>query len=136
MNISLYTWGLFAQVSRWSRLGDGLHRSRGRTDINDLIPYAIVLLLAGIAVAVVIAIKKRNDFSKPCNDSHKLFRELSHAHSLNRSSQNLLLQLASTFQLDQPAEIFLQPALFETDQLPQHLVAEQAKLQELRQKLF
>lgn len=136
MNSSVLSWSILAQVSRWERLGDGLHRSRGQTQLADLLPFGIAAAVIGIAVAIVIAIKKRNDFSKPCNDPQKLFRELCRAHKLNRVSQNLLQQLATTFQLDQPAEIFLQPALFNAEHLPQHLQAEAARLQELRQRLF
>lgn len=81
-------------------------------------------------------LKKRNDFSKPCHDPQKLFRELSQAHKLDRGGQRLLRELADAFQLDQPAEIFLQPALFEARQIPQHLQAEQERLAELYQRLF
>ena len=81
-------------------------------------------------------LKKRNDFSKPCHDPQKLFRELSQAHKLDRGGQRLLRELADAFQLDQPADIFLQPALFEARQIPQHLQAEQERLAELYQRLF
>ncbi len=136
MNLPMLHWALFAQVSKWSRLGDGLHRSRGRIDLADLIPLAIALVIVAITCACIVVIKKRNDFSKPCNDSQKLFRELSKAHHLNRGNQRLLRELAEAFQLDQPVEVFLQPALFEACHLPQHMQSERDRLTELQQKLF
>ena len=136
MSTSLITWGLLAQISKWSRLGDGIHRSKGRVELVDLIPFAIAILAIALVTAIFIYYKKRNDFSKPCNDPQKLFRELSGAHKLDRGSQNLLMQLATTFQLDQPAEIFLQPGLFEVDQLPEHLRAEKAQFARLEKQLF
>ena len=136
MNVSLRNWILFAQVSKWLRLGDGLHGSRGRTDFTNCIPYGMALAVLGIAIAVFVVLKKRNDFPKPCHDPQELFRELSQAHKLDRGGQRLLRELADAFQLDQPAEIFLQPALSEVRQIPQHLQAKQERLAELCQRLF
>ena len=136
MSTSFFTWGIVAQISKWSRLGDGIHRSRNRMDLEELIPFGIAILLVALIAAFIVFYKKRNDFSQACNDPQKLFRELSHAHQLDRGNQVLLQNLANAFQLDQPAEIFLQPGLFEVDQLPEHLRAEEAQYTELRNQLF
>ncbi|MCG8451181.1 MAG: hypothetical protein MI725_16555 [Pirellulales bacterium] len=136
MNFLHCAWVLLAQLSRWQRLGDGLHRSRGRTDLADLLPFGIVLAAIGIAVVIGLAIKKRNDYSTSCDDPQKLFRELSRAHKLDLRNQRFLLQLASAFRIEQPAEIFLLPTLFDPKHLPQHLQGEKARLQKLRRKLF
>ena len=80
MNFPMLATHLFAQFSRWERLGDGLHRSRGRVELMDLLPYLIGMALLAAAVAGVAAYIKHNDLSKPCDDPNKLFRELSRAH--------------------------------------------------------
>lgn len=136
MSGSLLTGFLFAQVSRWERLGDGLHRSRGRMDPMDFWPLFIVLGVIAAAIVVVLKIRKQNDMTEHCDDPDKLFRELSLAHELDRGSQKLLRQLADSLQLTQPAEIFLKPAYFQTAQIPAELRNEAAELEALEKRLF
>jgi len=136
MNASLLIFTIFAQVSRWERLGDGLHRGRGRMDLLELLPVAIVLAVVVTAIVGIVAYRKHNDMGQKCDDPKKLFRELSLAHKLDRRSQKLLWRLADAFQLAQPAEVFLQPALFQADQLPKQLRPEKASLQVLYERLF
>ncbi len=136
MNGSLVAYMLFSQISRWQRLGDGIHRGRGRMDLTELLPVALVLVLVAAAIAAVVYVKKRNDFSQHCDDPQRLFRELSKAHNLDRASQRVLQRLADAAQLSQPAELFLQPALFESSQLPQQLRGEEDRLLDLKERLF
>ena len=136
MNGSQLSYLLLGQISRWQHLGDGLHRGRGRTDLVDMWPLAVVLAVAAIVVTVIVKLRKRNDMSQPCNDPDKLFRELSLAHHLDHGRQKLLRQLAEAFQVHQPAEVFLQPALFQVEQLPEHLRDQSESIEELRKQLF
>ena len=136
MNTSLLTYLLFAQISRWQRLGDGLHRGRGRMDPMDFLPLAAALVLFAIVMAIVVKVRKRNDMSQPCDDPDKLFRELSLAHKLDRGSQKLLRRLADALQLAQPAEVFLQPAHFQSAQIPTALRNEAAEIEALGKRLF
>jgi len=136
MNCSLLATHLLAQYSRWQRLGDGLHRSRSRVDFLEMLPYLLGLALIGAAIAAIVAYIKYNDFSKPCNDPERLFRELSRAHGLDRASRRLLQKLALLTGLAQPAEVFLTPAVFEVKQLPEQLLAEQERVKQLRELLF
>jgi len=136
MNCTLFATGLLAQYSRWERLGDGLHRSRNRFDFMDWLPYLVGLAVIGAIIAAIVAYKKYNDMSKVCNDPNRLFRELSRAHGLDRSSQRILWHLATLTGLAQPADVFLMPAVFEVNQLPEQLRAEEARLTELRELLF
>jgi len=94
MNITLHATTLLAQISKWERLGDGLHRSRGKMGFADLLPYFIGLAVIGTAIAVIVYLIKQNDFSKPCDDPKKLFRQLCRQHLLDRGSSRLLSQLA------------------------------------------
>lgn len=135
MNASHLQGLLFAQVSRWERLGDGLHRGRGRVEVIDFWPLLVALVILGIVVAVVVKMRKRNDMSEHCDDPEKLFRELSQAHDLDRGSQKLLWQLATSAQLAQPAEVFLRPGIYQAE-LPVDLREQEAAFQALQQRLF
>lgn len=135
MNGSLVTCFLFAQISNWQRLGDGLHRGRGRMDLMELLPFAIALAVVAIVIVVVVKVRKRNDMTQPCNDPDKLFRELSLAQNLDRASQKLLWRLAEALQLAQPAEVFVQPAYFQAE-LPEELHGEEAEFEALHRQLF
>lgn len=127
---------LLAQISRWERLGDGLHRPRGRIEFADFAPYIILTILLGGVIAAVLTYRKHNDWTVPCDDPRKLFRELSRAHRLDRHSRRLLRQLAEVLQLEQPAEVFLQPAYFKAENLPAPLQSEAAWYEQLRERLF
>lgn len=136
MNCTQLATNLLAQYSRWERLGDGLHRSRGRMDFIEVLPYLIGLVVLAAVVAAAVAYFKYQDLSKPCNDPNRLFRELCRAHGLDRANRKLLWQLASLAGFAQPAEVFLTPAVFEANQLPEQLRGEQERVMELRGRLF
>jgi len=129
-------WLLLGQFSKWKRLGDGLHRSGNRLEFSDLLPYLIVIAVIIIGVAVANWLRHRYDLSQPCNDPRKLFMELCKAHHLDWPTRRLLHRLALSHELAQPAEVFLKPALFETGQLPPHLMKDATRLAALRQRLF
>lgn len=127
---------LLAQLSRWRRLGDDFRQAGGSFEFSDCLPYLAGGLLCAAFIAIVVAVRRRLDFNRPCNDPQKLFRELSLAHGLDRPSQILLRQLAQVFQLSQPAEVFVTPQAFATERLPAQLQAEATRIAELRQRLF
>lgn len=136
MNATFTAITLIAQYSRWKRLGDGLRRSGPRGDLSDLLPMFIVLGVIGIAIAVGVQIYKRYDFSKPCDDPLKLFRQLCAAHKLDYGSRRLLLQLATALEMPQPAALFVTPAAFRGAEVPPHLQGEAERLLELARQLF
>jgi len=105
-------------------------------DFIEMLPYLIGLVVLCAGIAAVVAYLKYNDFSKPCNDPNRLFRELCRAHGLDRGSRKLLQQLAMQTGLVQPAEVFLTPAVFEVNQLPEQLQRERERVMELRGQLF
>ena len=128
MNASFTAISLLAQYSRWKHMGDGFRRSRPRMDLSDLMPFFIVLAVIGIAIALGVQIYKRYDYSKPCDDPLKLFRQLCAAHKLNFSSRRLLLQLATALQMPQPAALFVTPATFRRSELPPQLQGEAERI--------
>lgn len=136
MNAIFSNFALLAQYDNWQRLGDGLHRSGGRAEMADLIPVAIVLVSLAVIGLVAVKIHKRNDFSKPCNDANKLFRQLCTVHGLNSSNRRLLVQLANAWQLPNPATLFVTPAAFRSTELPDWLQSEAERIKQLANKLF
>ena len=136
MNADFSALTLLAQYSKWQRLGDGLHRSKPRAELSDLLPIVIIMGIIALAIAVGVQLYKRHDYSKPCDDPRKLFRQLCSAHKLNFSSRRLLLQLASALEMQHPATVFVTPSAFRVSELPPKLQAQQAALQALAKKLF
>jgi hypothetical protein len=70
------------------------------------------------------------------HNPRKLFTALCAAHKLDRNQQHLLLHVAATHHLPQPAMVFLRPDLFEASQLGPQAAPMLAQLQSLRQQLF
>ena len=127
---------LIAQLSSWEHLGDGLYRGRGRMELIEFLPLLILLAVLASGIALMVMIRKRNNMNLDCDNPQKLFRELALAHKLDRGDDRLLRKLAKACHLPQPAEVFLQPALFATETLPKQLRAEAANLESLREQLF
>ncbi len=136
MTIKLPVVCLLAQFSKWERLGDNFRRTRPPIELTDFVPYIFGVLLLGGIVAAIIAYRRRNDLSRPCSDSQKLFRELCLAHNLDRASQKLLSRLAEAYRLGQPAEVFVTPRVFATDQLSKQFQGEATQISELGRRLF
>ena len=65
-----------------------------------------------------------------------LFRGLCKAHQLDRSSRQLLQQVARWERLSHPARIFLEPSRYEAANLSPELQERLPALTELRDKIF
>ena len=136
MTSNVSTLMLLAQLSKWQRLGDGLHRSGPRTELTDLLPLAIAVVVVGIVAFVAVQLYKRQDFSKPCDDAQKMFRQLCAAHKLDFGSRRLLQKLATSLEIANPAALFVTPSAFRESTLPESLRGEQARLLNLARRLF
>jgi hypothetical protein len=119
-----------------AEIGDNFPQSGERLNWSDLWPYGIAAVVAAVATAIVVQVRKHNDMTRPCDDPQRLFRELCLAHRLDRGSARLLSQLAAALRLEQPAQIFLTPAAFEPARLPASLRTRAAELKQLRERLF
>lgn len=127
---------IVAQLSKWERLGDGLRKTGGHRELIDLWPIALLgVLFAGAAYAIVVW-RRRNDFTRRCNDPEKLFRELCHTHELEKEDHQLLRQLAAARELASPASIFLQPSALAAGTLPEELRPHASRLSELQRQIF
>jgi hypothetical protein len=119
-----------------AEIGDNFPESGQRLNWSDLWLYGIAAVVAAVATAIVVQVRKHNDMTLACDDPQRLFRELCLAHQLDRGAVRLLGQLAAALRLEQPAQIFLTPAAFEPARLPASLKAHSAELRQLRARLF
>jgi hypothetical protein len=131
------TWlaPLLAQVYR-EDFGRGFRGASSQRSWHDLIPYVAVFTVVCGGWAVYNYIKRRNDMTERCSDPHKLFRELSQVHELDRPSRRLLLSLSQALNFAQPAQVFLTPAAFDLNRLPVDLRGRAEELKQLRDRLF
>jgi hypothetical protein len=127
---------LLAQISKWQRLGDSFRRTGPRMELADLLPAAIVLAIVVVGIVVAVKFYRRRDFSKPCDDPGKLFRQLCAAHNLSLGSRRLLLKLAAACEMQHPATLFVTPTAFCPRSLPPQLRQEEARVKELAARLF
>lgn len=137
MNLAILALlSLLAQLSKWKRLGDGLRQTGEHRDLVDLWPIPLFGGLAAGAVYAIVVWRRRNDFTRRCNDPEKLFRELCQTHELEKDDRLLLRQLAEACGLAQPALVFLQPEAFTRGELPEALQPRAAQLNELQRRIF
>lgn len=135
MNATTCPGWLLAQVSR-EEFGRAFRGATSQLHWTDLIPYAVAAVVGIVGAALYRHLKRRNDMSLWCDDAQKLFRELCLVHQLDRHSQRLLAQLADAWKFPQPAQVFLTPAAFDRERLPDSLRAKATELDQLRQRLF
>lgn len=101
-----------------------------------------LLWLGGFAAAVILLLwgaslwARRSEGERTYTHAHRLFYELCRAHGLDAYSRRLLRRLASHARTAQPARVFVEPQWFDAAALPPSLAAEQARLEQLRSRLF
>lgn len=102
---------------------------------THLIVFAVVIVIVGLVlwrVARVIALREgRSYFS-----SKRLFLDLCRLHELDLPSRRLLQRLAQARGLQHPGRLFLEPALFNTAEIPSPLRPYREQLAEIRERLF
>lgn len=135
MNATQTPAWLLAQVSR-EEFGRAFRGATSQLHWTDLIPYAVAAVVGVASLALYRHLKRRNDMSLWCDDPQKLFRELCIVHQLDRSNRRLLARLAEAWQFSQPAQVFLTPAAFERERLPESLRSQAAELEGLHKRLF
>ncbi|QDT73948.1 hypothetical protein [Lacipirellula limnantheis] len=119
-----------------AEIGDNFPDSGPRLSWSDLWAYGIALLVAAIVAAAVMIVRRRNDMTIHCENPWKLFRELCLIHDLDHPSRRLLASLAAVRRYEQPAQIFLTPAAFDANDLPEDWQARAGHLRRLKDILF
>jgi hypothetical protein len=126
---------LAADASTMWRLGDRF--PQGGSQFN----WPSVAIVAGIAVAVVLAawlvlrwlsLHERRITNSP----RRLFKELCAVHRLSYRERSLLARLAQHHRLALPGVLFVEPALWNSDQLGSGWQARTVELDSLRKRIF
>lgn len=135
MNITLLNAliGLFGQ-------GDYQHMGRRfRRGGGGLEPVEIALLVGGIVAVVAVAVLINRFVAKRQGEGFEsksgLFAELCRGHRISWTERRILKRLAAHHQLA-PCQLFLDPARFQPDQIPDDLARYAAHIKALRGHLF
>jgi hypothetical protein len=94
---------------------------------------ALLVAIIGL-VNILLTRRKRREF---WNDSSaRLFHDLCRVHRLDSANRRLLKKLAVARGIEQATDLFVEPSLFETADLPPALQASARNLRQLRHTLF
>jgi len=97
----------------------------------------IAVVAAGIVLAIwVMTLLVRYRSQRTIHSPWQLFQDLCAAQGLSHGERSLARQLARDLQLDQPAVLFVEPAWWEHERLPQGLKRQAAVIDKLRRRLF
>ncbi len=127
---------LLAQEGRLESFSKGFSGRRTRFDAQDVV--IVLMVLAGIAVAIfAISYFLGLQEQRPGRASPlRLFLTLCKAHRLRWSESWLLWRVARSQRLRDPARLFLEPQRLQAANLDRSLKKRQAKLIEIRNRLF
>lgn len=109
---------LLGQASNWRRMGDQFSGRGADLSTGELFLVVAVFAGAGLLLWLLHWAANRHEQRLRKPNAAGLFRELCRSHSVSRMDRTTLRLLAEAAQLDQPAEIFLRPDLFERENLP------------------
>ena len=126
---------LLGELGRYQHMGERFRRGGGgmsTTTAMLLLAALAVVLVAVVWISKSIDARQRKGYCSP----RALFRELCHAHGLDRAGRSLLRKVARYHQLDHPASIFVEPTLFDPKDVGPGLAAKGGELESLRDRLF
>ncbi|MEM9186505.1 MAG: hypothetical protein AAGB00_08435 [Planctomycetota bacterium] len=123
-------------ASAWKHLGKNFSGSNARLDTGEL--AAVVGLFVGLGLLVWLLHWVNSNWrewsTRP--NPKRLFQELCRCHGLSRRHRAVLLRLAEAEGLQQPAEVFLLPDLFDLEDLPPELAQDASAMEHLGVLLF
>lgn len=99
--------------------------------------FLVVAILAAIVFGIWIAARYSAEREgKTYRHPGRLFRELCHAHQLDRPRRKLLKRLAAAHRLPLAAQLFLDPRRFDVSQLDASWASQRSELEALRDQIF
>ena len=113
----------------------GIGRRRG-ADTSETLAYMLVaaVVITVVCLALYGASKVRHKMR--FNSHPSLFRDLCHAHSLDRGACQLLKQVAAHHKLPHPAQLFTEPQWLDPEGLKGPLRRHAVEAASLRNRLF
>ena len=132
----MYTLILLADQTRWKDLGSGFRGEQARLGTIDVVTGVLLVLGTGLVIWFLTRALAQQDRRRAYSSPQRLFKDLCAAHDLGRVEQRLLSQIARTFALALPAQIFLEPQRFDGDSLGPAFKERLSEVSALREKLF
>ncbi|MCG8584746.1 MAG: hypothetical protein MI757_08555 [Pirellulales bacterium] len=127
---------LIASVSRLESMGGQFRKGSKTFDLSDLVAWIAVIVVIALLVWLLVRFKDRQDGPDRTNSPRRLFGELCRVHGLTLKDRWLLWRVARWQRLSHPAKLFLEPERFDAANLSTRLRANQARLTQLRERLF
>ncbi len=128
---------LFADRSRIFRdLGSGFREKRESFEPTDLLWWVLAAVVVIAVFGAIGSLLARQDKRRLYSSPRALFRALCKAHALDRTSRQLLRQMAHAQKLKVPARLFLEPDRFEPAVLARELRGQQDAIAALGKRLF
>ncbi|HEY2760444.1 MAG TPA: hypothetical protein VGI75_06865 [Pirellulales bacterium] len=125
---------LFSDGSPTTLLASAIRYPRG--ELGEVVTLMLTLTSIAVAGWCAAMLWKRFGGERTINNPRKLFNSLCRAHRLDRNQRRLLLALAHSHSLSQPAMLFLRPDLFNDAYLKPPLAVQAPVVRQLRQRLF
>ena len=133
--ISLPSLSLLADQSKFHNLGNRFRRGTNGFDAGDLVVilgiFAILALVTWIMIQCAVLINNRKR-----NSPIAMFFTLCQAHRIEWISRWLLWKLAQAHQLQQPAQLFIDPRLFDPKLLVRLPPDHRRRLEKVRDRIF
>ena len=117
-------------------MGSGFREKRESFEPTDLLWWLLAVAVLMAAFGCLASFLAKRDKRRLFNNPRSLFKALCAAHDLDRTSRNLLKQLAWAQHLETPARLFLEPDRFDPALAGPELAGQTAALGALRKKLF
>ncbi|HVW36808.1 MAG TPA: hypothetical protein VHB99_05870 [Pirellulales bacterium] len=128
---------LFAdQADVLRSMSRGFHGKDAELDLGTMLSCLLVAAAFFIAIGLLSRWAAPKERSGSYRSPRALFRGLCRAHGLDAAQRRLLLRLARSRQMPQPAGLFLQPECFAASTLSPELQGQNEALQSLCATIF
>ncbi|QDU56407.1 hypothetical protein [Aeoliella mucimassa] len=125
-----------AQRDAWESLGNRFTGDQIIFHWGDLGSMAGILVTAVLFIMLLRWLHLRQESRRMSNEPWHLFVDLCHAHQLSRRERRLLLEISDAANLENPADVFLRPELFNRAHLQSAKPRDQRAFERLKFKLF
>lgn len=126
-------WLILANRAAWERLNERLYPQT--ISWRSWLGLFVLAVVIGVLVGVSKWLTSR-DAVLGDTGTDSVFRELAAAHGLSWRDRWLLRRTADAAGLDHPAHVFVDPSIYEDEELAQRLVHVWPRVLEVRDRLF
>ena len=127
---------LFGQIDKWEQMGRDFRHDHTKLDPSLIVVSIVTLLVVIVFLWALSRLLNRQEGRRLFNSPKQLFRSLCRAHELSRAQCRLLLQIARSQNVSQPASLFLEPERLDTAARQPQFKSQQEAFRHLRARLF